>query len=156
MRRAEREIIDPDQIRAIFAAADVMRIAMVDANGEAYIVPLNYGWEETEGDLSLYFHCAREGRKVDILRQNPKVCFEIDTAHRLTTAEKPCGYSFAYQSVIGWGEVTFLSDSEEKSRGLQVLMRQFGMTDAQFSHNDTARVLVGKLRVDRMTAKKHD
>ena len=155
MRRADREVTDFDGIIAIIKACDVMRLAMIDEAGEPYLVPLNFGWEIEDGQLRLYFHSAKEGRKLDILRQNPKVCFEMDTDHRLTPAEKPCGYSFGFKSVIGWGEVELLQTHEAKARGLRAIMRHVGQPDAAFSSHDTQRVAVGVLRVKSLTAKKH-
>lgn len=126
MRRSEREVTDSIEILSIIKACDVMRLAMVDETGRPYIIPLNFGWETADGILTLYFHGANEGRKLDILRHNPKVCFEMDTDHRLTTADKPCGYSFGYKSVIGWGEVVLLETHEAKTLGLQAIMRHAG------------------------------
>lgn len=155
MRRSDREVTEFDALLEIIKACDVMRLAMVDENGQPYIVPLNFGWNVEDGILSLYFHCAKEGRKLEILRQNPKVCFEMDTDHRLTTAERPCGYSFGYKSVIGWGEVELLESSEDKAHGLGAIMSQVGRPNAQFSPDDTRKVCVGMLRVDSMTGKAH-
>jgi nitroimidazol reductase NimA-like FMN-containing flavoprotein (pyridoxamine 5'-phosphate oxidase superfamily) len=155
MRRSEREVTDSIEILSIIKACDVMRLAMVDETGRPYIIPLNFGWETIDGVLTLYFHCACEGRKLDILRHNPKVCFEMDTDHRLTTAEKPCGYSFGYKSVIGWGEVVLLETHEDKSPGLQAIMRHAGRADASFTPADTQKVCVGRLTVDCVTGKSH-
>ncbi|MGB4596153.1 MAG: pyridoxamine 5'-phosphate oxidase family protein [Anaerolineaceae bacterium] len=155
MRRSDREVSDFDGMLAIIKACDVMRLAMVDETGEPYIVPLNFGWETKNHKLSLYFHSAKEGRKLDILRQNPNVCFEMDTDHRLTVAEKPCGYSFGFKSVIGWGEVELLETYAAKAFGLDVIMRHAGKFDSQFDPEDTQRVCVGKVLVSYMTGKSH-
>lgn len=155
MRRSDREVTDFDGIMAIIKACDVIRLAMVDEKGQPYIVPLNFGWDIEDGRLTLYFHCAKEGRKLDILRQNPKVCFEMDTDHRLTVAEKPCGYSFGYKSVIGWGEVELLETHVAKAFGLQAVMRHAGRLDSKFSPTDTRRVCVARVTVEQMTGKSH-
>lgn len=155
MRRSEREVTDSIEILSIIKACDVMRLGMVDEAGRPYIIPLNFGWETEDGILTLYFHGANEGRKLEILRNNPLVCFEMDTDHQLSAAEKPCNYSFGYKSVIGWGEITFLETHEEKVHGLQAIMRHAGRDDASFSAEDTKRVSVGKLSVERVTGKSH-
>ena len=46
--------------------------------GVPYIVPLNYGYEYADGELTFYFHSAKEGRKLEILKKNPTVCLELD------------------------------------------------------------------------------
>jgi nitroimidazol reductase NimA-like FMN-containing flavoprotein (pyridoxamine 5'-phosphate oxidase superfamily) len=155
MRRVDREVSDYAEILVIIKACDVMRLAMVDETGQAYIVPLNFGWESEGEVLTLFFHCAKEGRKLDILRQNPQVCFEMDTDHCLTTAEEACGYSFGFKSVIGWGEVELLESYDTKVLGLQAIMRHAGRTHSDFSPEATQRVLVGRVRVDKITGKSH-
>jgi nitroimidazol reductase NimA-like FMN-containing flavoprotein (pyridoxamine 5'-phosphate oxidase superfamily) len=155
MRRADREVADFDGMLSIIKACDVMRLAMVDENGQPYIIPLNFGWEAQGDTLTLYFHSADEGHKLDILRQHPSVCFEMDTDHRLTAAEKPCGYSFGYKSIIGRGMVVFLVTHDDKAIGLQAIMRHAGRPDAIFSSSDTQRVCVARINVEQMTGKSH-
>ncbi|MCK4392110.1 pyridoxamine 5'-phosphate oxidase family protein, partial [Candidatus Bipolaricaulota bacterium] len=89
MRRRDKEITDQAQIKDILDRASVCRIALCD-NNVPYIVPVNFGYA---GDC-LYIHCASEGRKVDILRRNPKVCFEVDIDHALVAGATPCSYTF--------------------------------------------------------------
>jgi uncharacterized protein len=74
MRRTDKEIKNKDEILAIIKKATIMRLAMSDKDSP-YLVPLNFGYR----DESLFFHCAKEGSKLDIIRQNPKVCFEFET-----------------------------------------------------------------------------
>ena len=69
-------------INRLFMNARWCRIAMID-NAQAYIVPMNFGYDFQGETLSLYFHCANEGRKIDILRVSKDVCFEMDCAHKL-------------------------------------------------------------------------
>ena len=73
MRRNEREITDPKIIEEIIHQATICRIALYDAD-YPYIVPLNYGYESG----ALYFHSAKEGKKIDLIRKNSRVCFEIE------------------------------------------------------------------------------
>lgn len=77
-----------------------MRLAMVD-NDRPYVVPLNYGYTYENGTLTLYFHCAAEGRKIDILKTNSDVCFEMDGEHKLIEGKIDCAYGYSFESVIG-------------------------------------------------------
>ena len=95
MRRKDREIIDPQTIRSIIEHCRVMRVAFC-ADNIPYLVPLNFGFEETAQGYSFFFHSAHEGRKIDMLRQNPRVAFELDYGHALISAEKAVDYSYAY------------------------------------------------------------
>jgi len=74
MRRKDREITDNSEIEKIIGKAICCRIGLVD-NDEPYIVPVCFGYERN----TIYFHSALEGRKVELIKKNNKVCFEIDT-----------------------------------------------------------------------------
>lgn len=155
MRRIEREVTELDEILSIVKACDVLRLAMIDMSGQPYLVPLNFGWEFDDQTMILYFHCAKEGRKLEILRQNPRVCFEMDTDHKLTLTENPCRSSFSYRSVIGWGVVELLEGHEAKANGLKAIMRHAGNENVTFSVENTRSVEVGSIRVEQLTAKQH-
>jgi len=92
MRRNDRAVDSLTEITSILEDCQVCRLAMCDED-MPYIVPLNFGYTLTDGVLTLYFHCAPEGRKVDILRRNPRVCFEMDIPRELTTGDIACAYS---------------------------------------------------------------
>ncbi|MDR1316899.1 MAG: pyridoxamine 5'-phosphate oxidase family protein, partial [Spirochaetales bacterium] len=110
MRRKNREIESIEEKLAILAKYKVCRLAMADG-GMPYIVPLNYGYEYAQGILTLYFHGAGEGKKIDILKKNPHVCFEIDGEGSLIDGGgNACQYSYAYESIIGFGSLMFLED----------------------------------------------
>ena len=82
MRRKDRKVTEPEKIREIIAACDVLRLGLAD--GEyPYIVPVNFGWEEKEGQVSFYLHGAMEGHKADLLRQNGVCSFQMDCGHRV-------------------------------------------------------------------------
>jgi nitroimidazol reductase NimA-like FMN-containing flavoprotein (pyridoxamine 5'-phosphate oxidase superfamily) len=101
MRRKEKEIVDINEKLKIIAKCKVCRLAMADDN-QPYIIPLNFGYAYENDILILYFHGAYEGMKIDILKKNDKVCFEIDCNHALIEATEPSKYSFAFESIIGF------------------------------------------------------
>jgi nitroimidazol reductase NimA-like FMN-containing flavoprotein (pyridoxamine 5'-phosphate oxidase superfamily) len=133
--------------------------AAVLARVEPYLAPLNFGFEYREGVLVLYFHCAGEGRKLDILKANGDrpVCFEMDGAHRLIENPQACGYSFGYESVIGRGTVEFIEDRDGKAYGLKLLMRHQSGQDRDFVLDPAAvdRTTLFRLRSKDWSAKKH-
>jgi nitroimidazol reductase NimA-like FMN-containing flavoprotein (pyridoxamine 5'-phosphate oxidase superfamily) len=100
--------------------AEVRHLGLVD-DGEPYIVPLYFGYR----DDAFFFHCAREGRKLDVLRANPRVCFELESDVRLVRGERTCQWSSSHRSVIGWGRAKVVLDEEGVREGLQVLMEHF-------------------------------
>ena len=149
MRKADREIKDPGELEDIIRRAEVCRLAMVD-DGEPYIVPLNFGYR----DGSLYFHCAREGRKLDILRKNPKVCFELETDVHLVKGEKACQWSTSFESVIGWGTATFVLDEKEVKEGLEILMSHYTDGPYDFDPRSLSLTALITVKVERMTGKR--
>lgn len=155
MRRKDREITEHSTIREIINKADVVRLAMFDGV-QPYIVPLNFGYTENEGSITFYMHCANEGRKIDILKINPQVCFELDTDHLLKQHPNACGWSMYFKSVIGYGKVEIISNTDEKIKGLSVLMDHYDSEGISkpydFSHL-IDRTTILKLTVDSMTCK---
>ena len=127
-------------------------------NDKAYVVPLNFGYEYNDGKLTFYFHGANAGEKLDILKQNPNACVEMDTGHQLIEGESAYTYSFAFESVIAFGVVEFLEKTEEKSHGLTVLMRhQTGKdTPWEFDRQHLDAVCVYKLTAGSFTGKRRE
>lgn len=122
MRRKEREILELEKIKEIVEECHVVRLAMFD-DPFPYIVPVNFGYQWQDELLILYIHGARQGKKVRLIGENAKIAVEMDCNHELieagTVAEK---YSYAYQSLIGFGEAAVIQDLEEKKLALQLLM----------------------------------
>lgn len=122
---------------------------------EVYIVPMNFGYGFDGEKLTLFFHSAHIGRKVSALRENASVSFEMDCAHRLISGDKPCEFSLAYESVMGRGRVHLLDSEHDKLDGLQqVMLHQSGQL-WQASDYNTTTVLVFKLIVENISAKKN-
>ena len=114
------------------------------------MVPVCFGYE----DNAFYFHCAPEGRKLELIRNNNRVCVEIDADVEIIAAEKPCGWSTRYRSVIGVGNAHILEDEEDKIHGLTVLMRQFGETGSNLEFETADRAAVVRIDIENMTGKK--
>lgn len=117
MRRKDREVTDLGMIKEMIDRAPICRIAMFDEE-YPYLVPLNFGYELADGVLTLYFHSANEGKKLDLMRKNPHVCFEIEGSHAFVPGETPCQSTSKFFSIIGRGEVTFVTEEAEKKAAL--------------------------------------
>ena len=89
MRRKDREITDFSKIIDIMKSCDCCRLGFVD-NNEAYIVPMNFGYDIAGEQIVLYFHCAKEGRKIDLIPIQSVVTFEMDTKHKLVEGKLAC------------------------------------------------------------------
>lgn len=144
MRRKDREIKDIKEIINILANCKTAHLAMVD-EGRPYVVPLSYGYVLEEGVLILYFHSAKEGRKLDILRKNPNVCFEISCEGEALYAEVPCNSGYYFSSIIGDGQAVFVEDVVEKCKGLAVLFEQQTGREVAFTSEQADSVCVFKV-----------
>lgn len=155
MRRADREVTDFLKMTEIMKSCDCCRIGLVDG-AEAYIVPLNFGYEIDGEQLTLYFHCAKEGRKLDLLPKQTVVSFEMDTRHQLTEGEIACKFSWLYQCIMGTGSMEIVTDAEEKANGLQKVMAHYtGREQWEFDSRMLERVEVLKLTVKTWSCKVH-
>ncbi|EJE7233924.1 pyridoxamine 5'-phosphate oxidase family protein [Clostridium sporogenes] len=134
MRRKEREIKDINEIFQVIENCSAVHVGMVD-EGKPYVVALNFGYDREGDDLILYLHSAMEGRKMDILRKNPAVYFQMDCVNELikTTPETPCAYSWRFDSVMGSGNVEFIEDETGKSHALTRILQHLDKTDAQYN-----------------------
>jgi len=154
MRRKDREISDIKEILGIVAECKVCRLGLSD-NGQPYIVPLNYGWSFDNNTLTLYFHSATEGKKTDIIKNNNRACFEIDTDHRLIEGAEACKHGFAYSSLIAFGRIEFAGSTEEKIHSLNLIMKHQTGKDTEYNYSEEAlsRVSVYKMIVDEFSGK---
>ena len=147
MRRKDKEVFDIEEMKSILDEADTCHMALVD-DGEPYIVALNYGYAWTGKNPVLYFHCAKEGRKLDILRRKPEVCFIIDCHHELIRGREACQWSMKYRSLVGSGSVDFIQAGEERKRGLDLLMAHYGASDAgEYTEAVYTRIEMLRLKV---------
>lgn len=151
MRRNQNEIVDINEIETIIQQCDVVHIGMSQEN-VPYVIPMNYGYS----NRTFYFHGAKEGRKIDIIKVNPKVCFQLDTDHRLITSEdRACDWTMKYASVIGYGTMSIVEAVEEKEEALNLLMTQYGgQSENDYSDKMLERIGILKLIVTEMTGKK--
>lgn len=155
MRRKDREITDPNKIRKVISSCDRCRLGLND-DGKVYIVPLNFGYTETDGIYTFYFHGAKEGRKIDLINRNHYAGFEMDTNYKLKEADSACAYSASFQSIIGSGPVCFVEDIEEKKKALRAIMQHnTGNENWEFSEKMLDFVCAFKLVAEELTCKEH-
>ena len=148
MRRAEKEIRNRTEIDSIIRRSQVCHLGLSD-QGSPYVVPLCFGYDGRD----LYFHCASEGRKLDILRQNDKVCFEFDIFEGLVEAEQGCNWGVRYQSVIGFGRARVIENPAEKIRALALIMAQYSKRTFSFPPDAVSRTVVVKIEIESVTGK---
>ena len=145
MTKRELQITDEAQILNILNTAKVLHLGMAVDN-EPYVVPMNYGYTMEEGKLVLYLHSALRGKKLDMMRANPKVFFEMDCDWIPFEGEKPCQYGLGYSSIMGCGTARIVEDVEEKMKAMTALMKT--QTGKDFTFNDRLVSIVAVIRID--------
>ncbi|MCP4610553.1 MAG: pyridoxamine 5'-phosphate oxidase family protein [Planctomycetes bacterium] len=149
MRRKDQEINDIGIIEGIIRKGQVCRLALSE-NGRPYIVPLCFGYKEN----NLYFHTAREGKKLDILRKNNNVCFEIDIDQELVKGKKVCNCSMKYRSVIGFGKAELIEDIESKRKAFNIIMQNYLEGLFKYPEESVKNTVIIKVEIESMTGKK--
>jgi nitroimidazol reductase NimA-like FMN-containing flavoprotein (pyridoxamine 5'-phosphate oxidase superfamily) len=149
MRRTDKEIADPGELRRILEGARVCRVAMVDG-GKPYLVPLSFA---LDGD-DLVLHSATSGRKLDVLRRSPSVCFEVEEGVETLVHELPCETTQRFRTVIGFGEAEIVEDAAERVRLLGLFGPRYGAPAAPMSGERIRSAVVIRVRVRELTGKR--
>lgn len=122
MRRSDRKM-DSRQCNALLDRALVCRVATADSTGAPYVVPMSFVFEPESG--LIFIHCASSGHLLDNIREDGRVCFEVDEPGEvIATGEYACDTSQVYESVICFGEARVL-DGPEKRRALESLVQKY-------------------------------
>ncbi|MGB9978897.1 pyridoxamine 5'-phosphate oxidase family protein [Methanobacterium sp.] len=152
MRRNDKEIKDKKCIEQVLKKAIVCRIALCD-NNKPYIVPMNFGFN----DNFLYLHSAREGRKIDLIKENNNVCFEIDILTEVLSADNACSWGMKYYSVIGFGKAQFIETEDEKKNALDTIMQKYSPNSPksfEYSKSALDKTALIKVEIESLTGKK--
>ena len=157
MRRKDKEITDINEKIAIIDKCKICRIGLSKDN-RPYIIPLNYGYDFKDNLLTLFFHSATEGKKIEMIKNNNQACFEIDCDTKLIEAENPCNHGYAFKSIIGFGKIFFLENTEEKIDGLNKIMKHQTEKETAYAFSQEAlnKVVVYKIIVEDFTGKRKE
>jgi uncharacterized protein len=148
MLRKEKEITDLAEIKSIINNALVCRIALSD-NKNPYIIPVCFGYQ----DCLLYFHCANSGKKLDIIRGNPNVCFEMETGVEIKNDPLPCNWGVKYRSAVGFGKAMIIDSKREKESALSIIMKHYSNEAYSFPDVMVTKTTVVKIIVETLTGK---
>lgn len=151
MPKRVRIISKETEQEQIIRKCDCCYVAMVDENNNPYVLPFNFGYS----DKCIYLHSGREGRKLDILKKNNKVCIAFSTGHKLNAQHEnvACSYSMFYKSVLCHGKVEFIEDYDMKTEAMNIIMRQYTGRDFNYSAPSINNVIIYKIPVKEMTGK---
>jgi len=149
MRREKQEIHYQAELEEIFREAIVCRLAIADGDAP-YIVPLNFGYQ----DNTLYFHSAAEGRKLDLLRKHPQVCFEVESGVEIVRGETACDWGVSFRSIIGFGRAELVEGADEKRRALDIIMSHYSDGKFEYPDSNLNRTTVIRVGITSMTGKR--
>ena len=153
MRRSDREIKNLKEVEEIIQKADVCRIAFANDNFP-YIVTMNFGYS-AEPSGSIYFHCAPNGKKLDMISKNNHVCFEMDIDHKLIKGPKSCDWGMSFSSVVGYGIISVVNENEEKIKGMNCIMDHYdGDGDYTYDEKVFEHTTILRLDIQEITGKR--
>ncbi len=149
MRRKEKEVSDIRWQEDVLKKAEICRVGLT-GNKYPYIVPVNYGYK----DKVLYFHSATEGQKLEMIRENPNVCIQVDTSVHIQETDVPCDWSTTYKSVIAYGKASIVEDAKEKLEALSIIVRHY-KTDFEegYPFRGVDRLCIVRIDIEEMTGK---
>lgn len=148
----EKMITDMNEIIRILDESKIVHVGMVDGD-EPYVVPMNYGYSLEDGRLTIWLHGSKRGRKLDIIRENPKVFVEMECSLQPFEGDIACKYGLSYYSLMGRGTAEIVEDVEQKKLGLRLLMKAQTGRDFEFEDKMTTIVSVIKVECSEFTAK---
>jgi uncharacterized protein len=152
MRKSNKEITDESVITSLLHTCNVGRLATVCKDGYPMIKPLNFAY----CDRKIYFHTAQEGEKIDDIRRDNRVCFEVDLPIAYVRGDaNPCQAEYLYRSVIIKGRAHIITDSREKFFALKRLMEKYQPEGGYGDFPVEKLAITGVVRIDieEMTGK---
>lgn len=152
MRKGKKEIKDKAVIIDVLSRCPVGRLGTIGADGWPMVKPLNFVYF----DGRIYFHTAKEGEKIDDIRRDNRVCFEVDLPLAYVKGdENPCRAEYLYRSVIIKGKAAMVESPEERIAALSALMKKFqpegGYGD--FQEGKLGFTGVVRIEIEEMTGK---
>ncbi len=146
-----RLLTDRSEMEEIIRKCQVCHIAMVDPDGLPYVLPFNFGFE----DNTIYFHSGKLGKKIDILANNPNVCVEFSTDYllRFQNEKVGCSYSMKYRSVLAYGKVQFIDDPEQKTRIMDIVMKNYASEEFKYSMPSMTEVCCWIVKIEKLEGK---
>lgn len=156
MRRKDREISDARIIADVVEECQAIRLGLRDKD-KVYIVPLHFGYMSEDGKYTFYCHSAKEGRKIDLIKSDEYVFFEMDCGQILTVGNNACSFSSQFKSIMGEGRVTLVEDIDEKKLAFGKIMLHYTQKeDWDIPVPALNSVEIIKIEVDSMSCKIHE
>lgn len=149
MRRFDKLITNTQVIEQILNNSSICRIGF-SIDGEAHIVPVNFGYQENK----LYIHSATSGRKIDFIKENDRVCYEMELDHEILEDKVACNWTTKYRSIIGYGNISIINNASQKKAGLDIIMSKYGGPSTNiYSEKSLEKMVLLVIEIDILTGK---
>ncbi len=152
MRKVKREISNFADILDLLRNLDTLRLGISD-QPYPYVVPVSFGFEVRDGLLRFYFHGAKEGKKAELLAENPRVCAEADRCYRFKNTDR--AVTCLYESVIAFGTCRILTGYEAR-HGLEQILKHCGYSDLEIDPAVLPATAIWEITVESVTGKCRD
>jgi nitroimidazol reductase NimA-like FMN-containing flavoprotein (pyridoxamine 5'-phosphate oxidase superfamily) len=152
VRKANKEIKDVPVIEQLLKTCHVGRLGTIGRGGYPVVKPLNF----THHEGKIYFHTALAGEKIDDIKRNNRVCFEVDQPIAFVRAvNQPCEAEYLYRSVIIKGRASLVEDQGERTLAFKSLMDKYQPEGGYGRYPDETLAMTGIVRIDvvEMTGK---
>jgi nitroimidazol reductase NimA-like FMN-containing flavoprotein (pyridoxamine 5'-phosphate oxidase superfamily) len=151
VRRKDIEITDDAALKKILKSSTYVTVAL-SMDNQPYLVSLSHGYDEAHN--CLFFHCAKEGKKLEYLRSNNVVWGQalIDKGY----AQGECTHKYA--SVHFSGRVSIIDSFEEKLQAIKCMINQLDKNPEKLIANlkpeRLKNTIIGRIDIDHVTGKK--
>ena len=150
MRRKEKEITNRNELDQIIRDSLICHLSCCLDN-QPYLVPLSFGYDGN----AVYFHTAREGKKIEYLSLNPRVCLAFESEVKLQTdLDLACNWTFHFKSAIAYGTAEELIDPISRANGIKHIMLHYSDRDWEISDKELSRTKLWRVKLDEITGKK--
>ncbi len=149
--RLKEKAMNLEEAHSFLAAAPVGRLATISENGYPYVVPVHFVYL----DNKIYFHCAKEGHKLENIKKTPFVCFEADEMTGIIDADEPCDTSTGFKSVIAFGKAQIVEDESIKIRALKEIIRKYipESANSPLVQESVAATAVVEIEIEQISGK---
>lgn len=148
MRRQDKFMAESECME-VLESAEYGTLATISEDDTPYMTPMNF----VHLDGYIYFHCAKEGHKLENIEKNPHVCFSVVDSVELL----PEKFSTKFRSVIIFGTIEIVKDTEEKRKSICAIAEKLSPDyhDEGIKYIDSAfdNIHMLKLKVDKITGK---
>ena len=147
---SSREFIESREEMEKILSEETIGFLGMSLDGEPYVVALNHGYVEGK----ILFHCAMEGKKLDYLKANPRVCYTV--ARQLGPVRRhpegdPCHVD--NDSVICYGTARIVEDPVERQRVLTTFNRSYVPDAEEIPLKSVMKVCAVEITVAEMTGR---